>query len=346
MKKIVLTGIRQMETRDVPEPEATQPGDVKIRMTTIGVCGSDVHYYATGRIGSQVVQYPFAVGHECAGVVEDTGPGVSRVRVGDRVAIDPAMPCWQCDQCRVDRHHTCRKLRFLGCPGQAEGCLAEKIIMPETSCFPVSNAISQDQAALSEPLSIGVYAVQQSIPMHGAAVGILGVGPIGLSVLLPARSAGAGSVYVTDPIEARRRKAVELGATWTGDPHHQEVVDDIAAAEPPLLDVVFECCGEQEAIDQAVDVLKPGGTLMLIGIPRTSRISFSIDLLRRKEIRIRNVRRQVNCVQSALDGIADGTFDVDPMATHHFPFSRTREAFDLVEAYDDGVIKAIIDMEA
>ena len=132
MKKIVLTGICRMEPVEAPVPEIRQPDEVLIRMKAVGVCGSDVHYYDSGKIGSQVVQYPFAVGHEGAGQIEAVGSGVKRLRPGDRVAIDPAMPCFGCDQCRAGRFHTCRHMRFLGCPGQAEGCLAEYIVMPES----------------------------------------------------------------------------------------------------------------------------------------------------------------------------------------------------------------------
>ena len=140
---------------EVATPEITNPNDVLIQMKTVGVCGSDVHYYETGQIGSQVVDYPFAVGHEGAGVVVAVGTAVTRVKPGDRIAIEPAMPCGACDQCLTDRAHTCRALRFLGCPRQAEGCLSEYIVMPEGSCFTVSATTSFDEAAISEPLAIG-----------------------------------------------------------------------------------------------------------------------------------------------------------------------------------------------
>ncbi len=164
MKAMMLTGIREMEMREVPTPSIINDNDVLIRMKTLGVCGSDIHYYVSGKIGSQVVQYPFTVGHEGAGEVEAVGKAVTRVKPGDRIAIEPAMPCWECDQCKAGRPHTCRKLRFLGCPGQAEGSLSEFIVMPETSCIPIPDSMSYDQAAISEPLAIGVYAVKQSIP--------------------------------------------------------------------------------------------------------------------------------------------------------------------------------------
>ena len=149
MKAMMLTGIRQMDMKNIPEPVLVKSNYVKIRMSVLGICGSDIHYYAQGQIGSQKVKYPFTVGHEGAGVVVEVGPAVKRVKPGDRIAIEPAMPCWECDQCLAGRHHTCRKLRFLGCPGQAEGCLMEYIVMPEESCFPLSGKLTPDHGSIS-----------------------------------------------------------------------------------------------------------------------------------------------------------------------------------------------------
>jgi L-iditol 2-dehydrogenase len=345
MKAMMLTGIREMEMRDVPTPSILNDDDVLIKMKTLGVCGSDIHYYVSGKIGSQVVQYPFTVGHEGAGQVEAVGKGVSKVKPGDRIAIEPAMPCGECDQCLAGRPHTCRKLRFLGCPGQAEGCLSEFIVMPEASCFKISESMSYDQAAISEPLAIGVYAVKQSIPMKGAKVGILGFGPIGMSVLLSALAMGAEEVYVTDKIDERLKTARESGAVFTANPDSEDVVEKIAARVPELLDVVFECCGQQDAIDNAVDLLKPGGKLLVIGIPEFDRWSFPVDKSRHKELTIQNVRRQNEAVQPALDMLESGEIRVEAMATHRFSFKDTKKAFDLVAGYGDGVMKAMIDFD-
>jgi L-iditol 2-dehydrogenase len=345
MKAMMLTGIRQMEMKEVPTPTVLNDLDVLIKMKTLGVCGSDIHYYVSGRIGSQVVEYPFTVGHEGAGEVVEIGKGVSRVKPGDRIAIEPAMPCWECDQCRAGRPHTCRKLRFLGCPGQAEGSLSEFIVMPESSCFKIPDQMSFDEAAISEPLAIGLYAVKQSIPMEGAKVGILGFGPIGMSVLLPALAMGAKEIYVTDKIDARLRMAENSGASLTGNPDQEDVVEKISGSVPELLDVVFECCGQQDAMDNAVDLLKPGGKLMIIGIPEFDHWRFPTDKIRRKELCIQNVRRQNEAVQDALDMITSGEISVESMATHRFSFEQSKEAFDLVAAYGDGVMKAMIDFD-
>lgn len=342
MKAMRLTGIRQMEMLEVDKPQIIADNDVLIKMTDVGVCGSDVHYYVRGKIGSQVVKYPFTVGHEGSGIVEAVGPAVTRVKPGDSIAIEPATCCHHCDQCLAGREHTCRNLTFLGCPGQVEGCLSEYIVMKEQSCFPLGDKITLEEGALSEPLAIGVYAVKQSIAMKGAKIAILGCGPIGLSVLLPAIAQGAEKVYVTDILDYRVEIARKAGAAWGGNPLKQDVVKAVSEQEPGLLDVVFECCGQAEAVDNALAMLKPGGKLMMIGIPETDSLPFDMDNMRRKEICVQNVRRQNHCVQSALDMIANKDFDVNIMTTHRFSFEQTKEAFDLVDKYEDGVVKAII----
>lgn len=344
MKTMVLTGIREMKMIEAPMPEIVNDNDVLIKMKVLGVCGSDIHYYTSGKIGSQVVKYPFPVGHEGAGEVIKIGSKVSHVKVGDRIAIEPAMPCWECDQCKAGRPHTCRKLKFLGCPGQADGCLSEYIVMPETSCFPIPASMSYDDAAISEPLAIGVYAVRLSqVDMKGKKVGIIGFGPIGMSVLLPVLAKGAEKVYVTDKIDGRLKIADKCGAAWTGNPTKQDVVALVKEQEPMLLDIIFECCGQQEAVDQAIDMLKPGGKLMIIGIPEFDRWSFPVDKMRHKEVCVQNVRRQNHAVEETLDLLATKKVDVSEMPTHRFSFENTKEAFDLVASYKDGVMKAMID---
>ncbi len=332
-----------MEMREIPDPVIKKDNEVLIKMKMLGVCGSDVHYYSTGQIGDQIVQYPFTVGHEGAGVIEKVGPDVTGLRPGDRVAIEPAMPCWECDQCKSGRPHTCQKLRFLGCPQQAEGCLVEYIVVPQECCIKIPDSMSFEEAAISEPLAIGVYAIKQAGNISGKQIGILGSGPIGLSVLMPALSLGAEKAYVTDKIDNRLKIAKRAGAIWTGNPDKEDIVAEITDTVPELLDVVFECCGDQEAIDQAICLLKPGGKLIIIGIPPTlDTWSIPVHETRVKEISIHNVRRQNHCVQTALDMITKKKFDVNIMVTHHFNFEDTKDAFDLVEKYGDGVTKAMI----
>jgi L-iditol 2-dehydrogenase len=344
MKSMMLTGIRQMEMKNVPDPMIVNDTDVLIRMERLGICGSDVHYYTTGRIGSQVVEYPFPVGHEGAGTIVKTGSAISQVKPGDRVFIDPAMFCGICDQCLAGRRHTCRNTKFLGCPGQSNGSLSEYIIMPEACCYPIPDHVSFDEAAFAEPLSIGVYAVKlYGMSLKGKKIGILGSGPIGMSVLIASLAEGAERVYITDKIDRRLEIAKKSGASWTGNPDQEDIVKAIMDRESLALDAVFECCGQQEAMDQAVQLLKPGGKLMIVGIPEFDHWSFSTDMIRRKELCLQNVRRQNECVQLTLDMIADGRTRIKHLITHHFSFENTKEGFDMVAGYKDGVMKAMID---
>jgi L-iditol 2-dehydrogenase len=342
VRAAVLTQLGRIELQQRPDPQIQSDTDVLLRIQRVGVCGSDVHYFETGRIGPQTVEFPFVVGHECAAVVEECGDAVTQVRPGDRVAVDPAICCHRCDQCRAGRENTCRNLRFLGCPGQVEGCLCELLVMPQACCYKLGQDVTFEQGVLSEPLAIAVYAVQGAGVKPGSEVAILGAGPIGLSCLVSARAAGASRCFVTDLIPDRLAAAGRHGADWTGHPGHQDVVQGVRALRPGGVDVAFECAGQQDTIDQAVGLLKPGGKLMLIGIPRTDRISLEIHTMRRQEITVVNVRRQNRCTGTALDWIDRGKVGVDFMATHAFPLDRCQEAFELVAGYRDGVIKAMI----
>lgn len=345
MKAALLTGIRQIEIRDVPEPNLEDPGDVLLAVEAIGVCGSDMHYYRTGRIGDQVVEFPFLIGHECCGRVLAVGDDVSRVKVGQRVAVDPLIWCGRCDQCLAGREHTCRNQKFLGCPGQVEGCLAERLIMPAASCYPVPDPMDAETVALIEPMTIGLYASRLAGEVAGKRVGILGAGPIGLSVLLACRLAGAAETLVTEIRDYRAAMAAELGADWTGNAEKTNVAKEILARRPDGLDVVFECAGEQSAIDDALALVKPGGTIMMVGIPPEDRISFEISRLRRREVTVQPVRRQNRCVADTIDLVAAGRLNGGPMITHRYTLDQTAEAFATVADYKDNVVKAMVAVE-
>ena len=344
MKSMMLTGIRQMEMKDTEKPVIMKDTDVLIKMKVVGVCGSDVHYYTQGRIGSQIVKYPFTVGHEGAGIVEKTGRSVTNVKPGDRIAIEPAMPCFDCDQCRAGRHNTCRRLKFLGCPGQAAGCLSEYIVIPHTSCLSIPDGMILDEAAISEPLSIGLYALNQSKPVTNADIGILGVGPIGTSVLLSARAAGTGRIFVSDKLDYRLYMAESSGASLAVNTGKVNIVKKMEDYIPDGLDIIFECCGQQDAMDEAIEMIKPGGKIIIVGIPEFDNWILKTDKIRRKEITLINIRRQNHTAPAALKMISDKQVNVSNMVTHRFGFEHTKEAFDMVSEYKDGVLKAMIDL--
>ena len=346
MKAVYLTGIRQMELRQAPAPRREGPHDVLLRVNTLGVCGSDIHYYTQGKIGPHLAPYPFILGHELSATVLEVGSEGKNLRPGQRVAVDPLIPCGECDQCRARRKHTCRNQKFLGSSGLYPGALVEYLVMPAECCFPVPDSLNDDQTAAVEPLSIGVYAAQMAPLAPGVRVGIVGSGPIGLCTLLAVRARTEAAAYVTDLVDERLAVARTCGATWTGNPRREDVGAAIKQREPLGLDVVFECAGEQDALDQSVQLLKPGGTLLIVGIPEVERVSFEISVLRRNELRLLNVRRQNECVERAIELVASGRADVDPLLTHHFPMEETSRAFDLVTAKSDGVVKALIHIAA
>jgi len=224
-----------------------------------------------------------------------------------------------------------------------EGCLQDYIVMPEVNCFLLPRSLNPVTAVLAEPLSIADYAVSLWDRSNaGLSAAVLGAGPIGLSAVVALIEAGIQKVYLTDKIDVRLNTGVKLGAVWTGNPMDSDVTAGISASEKEGLDAVFECCGEQDALDQAVLLLKPGGQLLIIGIPETGRTGFDPHLLRRKEIRIQNVRRQNKHIPLALEQISRSSFPADTLVTHTFAMEETEKAFDLVAGYDDGVVKAVI----
>jgi L-iditol 2-dehydrogenase len=344
MQAAQLAALRRFDIRQVPDPKIVNDKDVLIRIATVGICGSDIHYFTEGRIGSQVIRFPFTIGHEASGVVEATGRSVTRVHVGQRTAIDPALSCGRCDQCQAGRENTCRDLLFLGCPGQLSGCLCEYVVLHERCCYPMDDSMTFEQASLSEPLAIALYAVERSRPAAEASIAVLGTGPIGMSVLHALRTQVHGRIFATDKIDERLKHAQTLNPTWCGNPQRQDVVSEIRNREPSLLDVVYECTGSEQAIVQATSLLKPGGTLVLIGIPEVDTIPFPIHELRRNELTIVNIRRQAHCTAQAIDALQANRINLDALVTHRFHLDQIQEAFELVAGYRDGVMKAMISM--
>ncbi len=343
MQALALTGLCKMAVVERPMPQLASQNDVLIRIKYIGVCGSDIHYYTDGRIGSQVVSYPFVVGHECSGQVVAVGPKVKGLEPGDLVAIDPAVSCGACQQCDAGRPHTCLNNRFLGCPDQLEGCLTEYLVMPDFCCYRVTDLMDAEEAALLEPFSIGVYAVRLAGAIEaGQRVAIFGAGPIGLSIFLKLMVDGVGQVGILDPLQYRLEKASEMGASWVLNPDGIDVASKVSKIAPNGLDVVFEASGSQSAIDNALNVLIPGGKLVLVGIPPDAHYRFNMDLMRRKEITVINVRRQNEAMDESIRLVSERKVNLKQMVTHYFQLRKTPVAFDMVSQYADGVVKAMV----
>jgi L-iditol 2-dehydrogenase len=343
MKVAYYTGLQKVEIREEPRPRIERAEDVLLRVDRVGICGSDVHYYSQGRIGQKCVQYPATLGHECSGTVVEVGTAVEGLSPGQRVFIEPAIACGQCDQCRAGRVHTCRNVQFMGSPREAPGAVAEYRVMPAENCLPLPKNVTLDQAALLEPLSIGLHAVRLGAVYPAARVAILGAGPIGLSVLLCAKATAPCTVYMTDLLNQRLGVAGRCGADWTGNADKEDIVAAIAAKEPRGLDLVFECSGNPVCIGQAQRLLVPGGTLVQVGIFSTPTIEIDMHILRVKEITLKSSHRQNGCVAPVMRLVSQGHINPDLMLTHHFPMEQIGEAFEMLESYRDGVIKAMVD---
>lgn len=344
MRAAALTNIGKFDLVEVEKPEIVHDDDVLVRVLRVGICGSDIHYFKTGRIGDQRVEFPFIIGHEAAGVVEECGKKVKSLAPGQTVAIEPAISCMKCDQCLAGRFHTCRNNMFLGCPGQLSGCLQEYVVIPAHNCFPVTNGMSLDEAVITEPLSIGVYSVKRSQILKGQNAVIVGFGPIGMSVLLVLKAAGINDIIVTERNPSRIALAKQEGVDGVMNPDESNFKIKIKALAEPGYDFVFECSGNPEALPAAYDLLKPGGKLVVLGIPDDHFLQMPIHLLRRKEIDLINIRRQLNCVQDAIDLMGKRRVDISNMVTHYFSLDEVQKAFDLVAGYKDGVMKAMVNV--
>lgn len=345
MRQVVLTHPGHFDLREAPMPQLERAEDVLLRVESVGVCGSDIHYFKQGRIGSQKLEGPFVVGHECSARVEAVGTAVRGLSPGARVAIDPLVCCGKCDQCSAGRPHTCRKQQFLGCPGQLQGAMRDYLVMPEECCFEVGQELSPGATVMAEPLAIGLHAQRQFGPVQpGGAFAVLGCGPVGLCVLTALQQAGARDVACSEPLAYRQAMARQLGAPRVEHP------DSAGAAwvksYPSGFDAVFECSGEPEALRFGLETLKPGGTLVIVGIPEDDSISLDIGLLRRKELVIKNVRRQNGCAEDAARMLDAGLTGLETVVTHHFQPEESQQAFELVSRYGDGVGKALIHFSA
>ena len=341
MRSAVLVELARIEMREAPVP-MPGAGEVLVRLRAVGICGSDVHYYADGRIGDAVVTYPYVLGHEPAGEVALLGAGVNGLAVGDRVALEPARPCGECHTCKIGRPNCCPQVRFLGTP-PIPGVFEEYHVFAAAQCVPIPDSVSLEAAATLEPMAVGVHAVNMAPLKMGDRIAITGCGSIGLVTAMAARAAGASFIAMTDPIPARRELAAQLGADLVLDPAAGDVVPEIQRAAGAI-DVSFEAAGEQAAIDDATLCVRPAGTTVIIGIPAVDRIALWVHVIRRKELNIIMARRSNFALEPAIRLMAHGQIRPEQIITHRFPLERLADGMELVHHHRDGVVKAMIVM--
>ena len=316
------------------------PGEALVRVRAVTVCYSDIHYYRYGRIGDTISDKPLVLGHEFAGEVVETYPGVERVKAGDLVAIEPGLSCGHCRYCQEGNPNLCQNLLFVGTP-PVDGGLREYVSYKAEFLFPLPASFSAEEGAVLEPLGVAIHAWDLAKLRIGETVAIVGCGPIGLLLIQLARVGGATQILAVDPLAYRRDLAAEMGAIALAPE------DDLAAQAEEYsgghgVDVAIEAAGVVPAQEEAAQMVKRGGTLVLVGIPAEDQLLLTHHTVRRKGLTIKLSRRMKLTYPRAVALVERGTVNVRSLITHHFPLEQANEAFRLVEGYGDGVVKAVI----
>ena len=331
MKSVRFHGTGDLRILEEPNPTVGE-AEKLIRVMAVGVCGSDLHWFSEGGIGDAKLEHPLILGHEFAGVTED----------GQRVAIDPAMPCGHCEFCEHGHPNLCENLRFAG-DGKTDGALREWVAWSERSLFPIPESISDADGAMLEPLGIAIHTVDLAKLKAGMTVGVFGCGPIGLLIMQMAKLSGVANIIATDKLAHRVEAAQRFGASQAycvGDNSERSALR--AAVEKRGVDVAFDAAGTQDAVDDAFDAVLPGGKVILAGIPDGDRTSFSASVGRRKGLTIKLVRRMKHTYPRAIDLVSKGLVDVRSLVTHCFPLEEAREAFHVAERREG--LKVIIEV--
>ncbi|KUO67812.1 MAG: alcohol dehydrogenase [Clostridia bacterium BRH_c25] len=340
-RAVFMHGTNDMVWKDVPVPVVKEK-EVLIKVDAVGICGSDVHYYQHGRIGDFVVEGDFILGHECAGEVVEIGSGVKNLVVGDRVALEPGKTCGKCEFCKEGLYNLCPDVEFFATPPY-HGVFTNYVTHPEDMCFKLPENVSNVEGALVEPLAVGLHATDQGGVKLGNTVVIYGSGCIGLVTLLASKAKGASRIIVVDVLENRLKKAMELGATHVINPKEKDVVKTIAAiTDGKGAHVVIDAAAADATVKQTVDVLRVGGTIVLVGMTAKDEVEFNFMKLMSKEGTFKTIFRYRNLYPVAINAIASGAINVKDIVSHEFDFENTKEAFDFVVNNAKDVVKAVI----
>jgi L-iditol 2-dehydrogenase len=345
MQAVRIYGKLDMRLDEVPDPPDPGPGEVLLRPTAVGVCGSDTHRYLEGGIGKRVItpDKPLVPGHEFAAVVEKVGPGVTFVRPGDRVAVEPARSCGHCELCLLGKRHLCLNLAM--CGSNADGALRERILYPadEEFLIPLPDSVSDEEGALLEPLGVAMHSLELHRLRLADTVAVLGAGTIGLLITQLAKLAGASQIIVSDPLEYRLEAAKEMGATDVLNPRK---VDAVKAVQDLTrgrgVDVVYEASGSTEALKQGVEMARPGGTYILVGLPVPDMVELPFTAAWQRELTVIFQKRMNDIYPRALKMLTRGMVRLLPLVTHRFSLDQAVQAFETAGRYRDGVLKAVI----
>lgn len=341
MKAAVLHKPFDVRIEEVPVP-VPKAGEVLVAMKSVGVCGSDVHFYEAGRIGSFVVRKPMILGHESAGDIVRLGPGVKGLKVGDRVAVEPGVPCRKCEFCRSGRYNLCPDVVFYACPPY-DGAYCEYQVAAADFVFKLPANVSYDEGAMIEPLAVGMHACNRAHVGPGDSVAVLGSGPIGLVSLQSARARGAARLIAVDVDARRLQLAKKLGATDVVNASRTDAVREIhRLTDGAGADVVLETAGAVPTAQQTVACAKNGGRIVLVGMPLTDRFEMPIIDAIVKEVSISGLFRYANMYPPAIALVSRGAVDVKSMITKRFRLEAVPEALGFAHRQGKKAVKIMI----
>jgi D-xylulose reductase len=327
-RSLVLERQHELALRDIEVPSTLGPDDVRIRVHTVGVCGSDVHYYTHGHIGPFVVRAPMVLGHEASGIVTELGSNVRGLSVGDRVCMEPGIPDPGSRAAKLGLYNVDPAVRFWATP-PVHGCLTPSVVHPAAYTYKLPDNVSFAEGAMIEPFAIGVQAAIKGGIKPGDTCLVTGCGTIGLMVALAALGSGAGRVIISDVVDPKLEIAARYAGLVPVNAARESVratVDSLCGAQWGA-DVVLEASGSPHVYDSVLECVRPGGTVVLVGMP-PDKVAFDIVSAQAKEIRIETVFRYANVFDRAIEMIASGRVDLKPLIAETFDFERSVEAFE------------------
>jgi L-iditol 2-dehydrogenase len=341
----------RLEERPVRPPG---PWEALVKIERVGVCASDVHYFTHGRIGDFIVKKPLILGHESAGRIVSVGKGVTRFTVGDRVSLEPGIPCRRCLYCKTGRYNLCPYMTFMATP-PVDGAFAEYVTWPEDFTYTIPENVSTDAAALLEPLAVGLWAVRRGGVGIGQSVAVFGAGPIGCTTLQAAKAAGATTRIAVDIEPFRLELAQKIGATHVINARAKntlERIHDITAEASTLplshagVDAAFETAGTLATCREAIQATRPGGVAVLVGLPPDPLVPLDIVHAASREVDIRGLFRYANCYPAALQLACSGAVDLDALITQRFNLSQTQEALEFADQEKASSMKVMLELDS
>jgi len=323
-------------------PPDPGPGEVLVRIRAVGICGSDMHLYSEGGVAGSPARYPMVLGHEPGGEIAAVGPGVESLKEGVRVAVEPAILRRPCELAREGRRHLSENIVFMG-GVQIPGALREYAVVPEQNCIPAPEDLSLIDAAFVEPVAVLLHSIELAELRLGETVAVTGAGPIGLLAVALAKRAGASRIVVTDRVPHRLQKALELGADAAVDVSKDSPKEAVRDLMGLGAHVVFDAAGKPESINDGLRCLRPGGRMVIIGIPSQTPVGVDLWQAMGKEATIRVQKRSNGNDEAAMQLIREGAVRSDWIVTHRVPFEQGHRAFEMMANYSDGVIKPVVE---